>query len=130
MKKLIQVKEKHINGIDVLRQIDILLSNDDAKRESLEEFALKFQNFLSDQNKQDIKSITVNKGKKVITVVFKDGAKQIVKCHPKDTFDPEIGFALALVRNAFGSKTQVRKFIAENAKNIEKSKKRTKEEHK
>ena len=35
MKKLIQVKEKHINAFDVLRQIDILLSNDDAERESL-----------------------------------------------------------------------------------------------
>ena len=65
-----------------------------------------------------IKTIHVNEAKKIMTVVFSDGAKQIVKCSPEDSFDAEIGFALALARKLFGSKTQVRKYIDRNAKVI------------
>lgn len=59
-----------------------------------------------------IKKIYVNKSKKIVVVVFKDNTKQIVKCSPEDNFDTEIGFALAITRSLFDSKTQMRKFIA------------------
>lgn len=65
-----------------------------------------------------IKTIHVNEAKKIMVVVFDDGTKQIVKCSPEDSFDAEIGFALALARRLFGSKTQVRKYIDRNAKVI------------
>ena len=63
-----------------------------------------------------IQTIHVNEAKKIMTVVFSDGTHEIVKCSPEDCFDTEIGFALALTRKLFGSKTQVRKFISNNAK--------------
>lgn len=66
----------------------------------------------------NIKTIHVNEAKKIMAVVFSDGTKQIVKCSPEDSFDAEIGFALALARKLFGSKTQVRKYIDRNAKVI------------
>lgn len=65
-----------------------------------------------------IQTVHVNEEKKIVTVVFSDGTKQIVKCSPEDSFDTEIGFALAVARKLFNSKTQVRKFIADNAKVI------------
>lgn len=65
-----------------------------------------------------IQTIHVNEVKKLMTVVFSDGTHEIVKCSPEDCFDTEIGFALALTRKLFGSKTRVRKFISNNAKTL------------
>lgn len=62
-----------------------------------------------------IQAIYINNKKKIVTIVFKDGTHQIVKCSPEDSFDIEIGFALALTRKIFGSKTQTRKYINKNA---------------
>lgn len=39
------------------------------------------------------------------TIVFwKDGSKTVVKCKGKDTFDPEKGLAMAIVKKVFGNK--------------------------
>ena len=75
-----------------------------------------------------IQTIHINEKEKVVVVVFDNGTKQIIKCSPEDSFDTEIGFALAFTRAIFGSKTQVRKFIAKKASVIKdepKPKKRT-----
>jgi hypothetical protein len=38
------------------------------------------------------------------TVVFwSDGTKTVVKCSENDTFDPEIGLAMAICKKAFGN---------------------------
>lgn len=74
-----------------------------------------------------IQTVHVNEDKKIVVVVFKDGDRQIVKCSKDDEFDVEVGFSLAFTRHMFKSKTQVRKFIAKNAKVIQKAKE---EDHK
>lgn len=39
------------------------------------------------------------------TIVFwKDGTKTVVKCHPEDTFDEEIGFMCCYLKRILGSK--------------------------
>lgn len=39
------------------------------------------------------------------TIVFwKDGTKTVVKCHPEDTFDEEIGFMCCYLKRALSSK--------------------------
>ena len=67
-------------------------------------------------------SVTVNEAKRVVCVVFKDGSKQLVRCSPEDQFDPEIGVALAIARNQCGSKTRLRKLIAERARFVKEKK--------
>lgn len=69
-------------------------------------------------------AVVVNEEKGVVAFVprFRGAAKQIVRCSPEDQFDPEIGVALAICRGLFGSKTQFRKFVRENAKFIERKK--------
>ena len=110
---------------DVLRQVDIHLTGEEAKKEDLISFGKRVEKSLSENPRHvekpsgfSIKTIHVNEAKKIMAVVFEDGTKQIVKCSPEDSFDAEIGFALALSRKLFGSKTQVLKYIDRNAKVI------------
>lgn len=65
-----------------------------------------------------IRSITDNRDAKVMCVAFEFGDKRIVRCSPQDDYDPEIGFALAIVRYMWGSRTQVLKFLDEYARTI------------
>lgn len=130
--KMLIAREKKLPGLpgllgdcDVLRQVDILLTGEEAKKEDLEAFGKRVEKSLSEKPRRvekpsgfSIKTIHVNEAKKIMAVVFSDGTKQIVKCSPEDSFDAEIGFALALARKLFGSKTQVRKYIDCNAKVI------------
>lgn len=131
MSKVLCAKEKKLPGLlgaltgDVLRQVDILLTGEEAKKEDLEAFGKRVEKSLNSKPCHveelkgfSIQTIHVNEAKRIMTVVFSDGTKQIVKCSPEDSFDTEIGFALAIVRKLFNSKSQVRKFIANNAKVI------------
>ena len=132
MSKVLCAREKKLPGLlgllgdgDVLRQVDILLTGEEAKKEDLEAFGKRVEKSLNEKSHHveklsgfSIQTIHVNEAKRIMTVVFNDGTKQIVKCSPEDSFDTEIGFALAIVRKLFNSKTQVRKFIANNAKVI------------
>lgn len=63
-----------------------------------------------------IRSIYIDEQNKVVVVIFKDNKKQVVRCSPDDEFDYEVGVALAIARHQFGSKTQLRKFIANTSK--------------
>lgn len=50
------------------------------------------------------------------TIVFwTDGSKTVVKCKGKDSFDPEKGLAMAIVKKVFGNKgnyyNKIRKWI-------------------
>lgn len=132
MSKVLCAKEKKLPGLlgllgdgDVLRQVDILLTGEEAKKEDLEAFGKRVEKSLNEKPHHveklsgfSIQTIHVNEEKRIMTVVFSDGTKQIVKCSPEDSFDTEIGFALAIARKLFNSKTQLRKFIADNAKVI------------
>lgn len=67
--------------VDILRQASI-------------NFACRFR-------REDIKQVIFNDP---ATVVFwGDGTKTVVKCSENDTFDPEIGLAMAVCKKAFGN---------------------------
>ena len=119
--KVLTIREKQLPDGIVFRNVDILLYNSEARRLPLEDFSKKLEGNVGDKiilplKGNSIQTIHVNEAKKLMTVVFSDGTHEIVKCSPEDCFDTEIGFALALTRKIFGSKTRVRKFISNNAK--------------
>lgn len=58
-----------------------------------------------------IRSITVNKRKRLITVVFRDGCVEIIKCHKEDHFDVNVGVALAIAKHLYGSKNKFHKEV-------------------
>ena len=120
--KVLTVREKQLPDGIVFRNVDILLSNSEVRRLPLEDFGKKLERNVGDKivplKGISIQTIHVNEAKKLMTVVFTDGTHEIVKCSPEDCFDTEIGFALALTRKLFGSKTRVRKFISNNAKTL------------
>lgn len=127
--KVLVAREKQLLDGTVFRNVDILLSKGEARRLPLEDFGKKLEGNVGDDVKAhepkgviaplkgfSIQTIHINEEKKIVTVVFSDGTHEIVKCSPEDCFDTEIGFALALTRKLFDSKTRVRKFISNNAK--------------
>lgn len=58
-------------------------------------------NFVCRYRREDIKQVIFNDP---ATVVFwSDGTKTVVKCSGNDTFDPEIGLAMAICKKAFGN---------------------------
>lgn len=71
----------------------------------------------------NIKCISVNEEKRIITVVFEDKDVQLVRCLPTDEFDIEIGVALAIARHQFGSRNKLRKTIDEKIRYVAKKKK-------
>ena len=71
-----------------------------------------------DYGKLKVNAIYVNEQKKTVVVVFNNGHKKIVKCSPKDEFDAEVGFALAIAREFVGEKMKVSEFVAKKAKVI------------
>ena len=119
----------------ILRQVDMIFEPSEAKNESLQDLCKRIERNLN-YNRNDIVKfgilkVYINEAKKVVTVVFKDGTKQRVKCSPEDSFDPYIGFSLALTKKLFCSKSQVKKFINNNSvvikeKQVDKTKNQSK----
>ena len=64
--------------------------------------------------------IQINPNKKTVFVQLIDGRKALVRCHPEDEFDEEIGVALAICRALCGSKSQFKKYLNSDAKYIHK----------
>ena len=75
-----------------------------------------------------IKNVFFNEVKKATTVMFNDHTSVVVKCAENDTFDPEIGLAMALTKKMFGSRTKLQKvvdkWIANSAPNNEQLRKK------
>ena len=67
----------------------------------------------------NIKTVFFNEVKGITTVVFNDHTSVIVRCMKGDTFDPEVGFAMALSRKYFGSRTKFQKFVRDWVKKSE-----------
>ena len=44
-------------------------------------------------------------------VIFKDGTKSVVKCGEGEKFDPEVGFAMVMMKEMFGSRSGFKKFV-------------------
>lgn len=63
---------------------------------------MKLLNLLLGTKSTDIDRVIFNDP---ATIVFwKDGAKTVVKCHPEDTFDEEIGFMCCYLKRILSSK--------------------------
>ena len=60
---------------------------------------------------KEIKGIYANEVKKTVAVVLKDGTTKVAKCSPEDSFDLEVGFALAFTRAYFGGKKKTKEII-------------------
>lgn len=50
------------------------------------------------------KNIYVNKAKRTICVVWRDGSKTVMKCHPDDEWDEEKGIALCFMKRVFNNR--------------------------
>ena len=75
----------------------------------------------------DIKNIRFNTTKKVTTVLFKDGTKIMTKATDNDTFNPEVGLAMCIMKKLYGTRSNYKRVVATAMKNNEKSNKRIKE---
>lgn len=75
----------------------------------------------------DIKSIRFNTTKKVTTVLFKDGTKIMTKATDNDTFNPEVGLAMCIMKKLYGTRSNYKRVVATAMKNNEKRNKRIKE---
>ena len=69
-----------------------------------------------------IRNILANEEKRLVTVVFKDGTHEIIKCSKEDHFDVNIGVALAIAQHIYGSKNKFHKVVVNKTKTIEKRK--------
>lgn len=63
--------------------------------------------------KSFIKTVHINKSKRTVTVVLKNGSIGISRCHDTDTFDAYIGFCVALTYALFPSRTATIKYVDE-----------------
>ena len=61
--------------------------------------------------KKLIKTVHINEKKKIVTVVLTNGNKGISRCTDPDTFDPYVGFSVALTYALFPSRTSAVKFV-------------------
>ena len=96
---------------------DIIIRNDEWVNRHTGRFTYA-NNTPTCQNKEengmtipDIKNVFFNEVKKATTVVFNDHTSVVVKCAENDTFDPEIGLAMALTKKMFGSRTKLQKVV-------------------
>lgn len=58
-----------------------------------------------------IKYVLFNETKKVTTVIFTDGTRITSKCTHLEEFDPEIGFAMCIMKRMYGNRTNFKKVI-------------------
>lgn len=58
-----------------------------------------------------IKSITVNKEKRIVTCVFMDNDVRMSKCSSEDEFDVYVGVALCIAQHTYRSKTKFKKAV-------------------
>lgn len=58
---------------------------------------------------RDIKKVHFS-GDRTI-VIFRDGSKVMCRCRDMDEFDPEVGFAMCMMKRLFGSRTKFKKFM-------------------
>lgn len=84
-------------------------------------------------NIPNIKHVLFNETKKVTTVIFADGSRVTSKAIPEDEFDPEIGFAMCIMKKMYGNRIRFQKQIEKymlagehrNRKIVEKANRKT-----
>ena len=59
-----------------------------------------------------VEGIYANENKKCVAVKLANGTVKVAKCSPFDSFDLEVGFALAFTRAALGGKKKVKELLA------------------
>ena len=93
------------------------------KKSGIEEYGLTDEKF----SPYDIKNIRFNTTKKVTTVLFKDGTKIMTKATDNDTFNPEVGLAMCIMKKLYGTRSNYKRVVAAAMKKNEKRNKRIKE---
>jgi len=61
--------------------------------------------------------------KKTTVVIWKDGSKTVVRCADNDSFNPEVGFAMALVKKILPNRSEIVKIVNESYEMAMKSRK-------
>lgn len=77
-------------------------------------FAADVINIRKDESKMNIptiKHVLFNETKKVTTVLFTDGTRVTSKAMPNDEFDPEVGFAMCIMKKLYGNRSKFQKAI-------------------
>ena len=77
-------------------------------------FAADVVNIRKDESKMNIpkvKYVLFNETKKVTTVLFVDGTRVTSKAMPNDEFDPEVGFAMCIMKKMYGNRSKFQKQI-------------------
>jgi len=59
----------------------------------------------------EIKHVLFNETKLVTTVIFTDGDRVTSKCCDENVFDPEMGFAMCIMKKLYGNRTRFQKEI-------------------
>ena len=60
-----------------------------------------------------VKNIYYNFEKSITTVLWADGTKTVVKCVDEDEFDPEVGFAMALMKKIYPNRSEIKRTVDE-----------------
>lgn len=77
-------------------------------------FSADVINIRKDESKMNIptiKHVLFNETKKVTTVLFTDGTRVTSKAMPNDEFDPEVGFAMCIMKKLYGNRSKFQKVI-------------------
>jgi hypothetical protein len=96
------------------KQVAEYIKNDIENTERI----LKTMNSITITSRTSIKDVIFNDP---ATIVFwADGTKTVVKCQENDTFDPEVGLAMAIAKKALGNKgnycNTIKKWIEKDVK--------------
>jgi hypothetical protein len=77
-------------------------------------FSTDVINIRKDESKMNIptiKHVLFNETKKVTTVLFTDGTRVTSKAVPNVEFDPEVGFAMCIMKKLYGNRSKFQKVI-------------------
>ena len=72
---------------------------------------IKIRKDESKMNIPGIKHVLFNETKKVTTVLFVDGTRVTSKAMSDDDFDPEVGFAMCIMKKLYGNRSKFQKAI-------------------
>lgn len=109
-------------------ELDDLLSDIDDDDDDDFEIGADREDSVKDYLIAYISKITINPGKRVVSVTYDDHDTVIVKTHKEDDFDPYVGTALGMIYKIFDSKTAFRKWVDSNSKTVKPKAKKTSEE--
>ena len=80
------------------------------------EYGIMRLHIMNKLDPDNIKKVIFNEPATII--IYKNGEKEVVKCSEGDLYNPEVGFAMAMMNIMFGSRSAYKRFINKHYKNI------------